>query len=124
MGVASGSEFDGERPPGVVGGPPKSVVGVGKDGVPGDWWLESHISEARCGAPDSGVFGFGVAEAPVLVRPERPEGGPEARTPGCSRRRASARAMRSTVPQSMAWMGAEGIEMAGFEMAFESESEL
>ena len=50
-------------------------------------------------------MGHPCSEA-AMVLPERPEGWPEAEMPGCSSRRASARAMRSMVPQSMAWMGA------------------
>ena len=37
--------------------------------------------------------------------PEHSDSWPETTTPGCSSRRASARAMRWSVPQSMAWMG-------------------
>ena len=58
----------------------------------------------RMGHPEFG----GTPSGPFMVRPERPEGWPEAEMPGCSSRRASARAMRSMVPQSMAWMGSVG----------------
>src|ERR1035438_4393603 len=75
-----------------------------KDGAPGLWRLESHISEEIRRVPGP------VSPAPFMVRPERPEGWPEAMTPGCSSRRASARRMRSRVPQSMAWMGASELE--------------
>src|ERR1035437_9602018 len=86
--------------------PPTLCDEAAKDGAPGDWWLESHISEARCGAPAvAGAF---------MVRPERPEGWPEAMTPGCSSRRASARRMRSRGPQRMAWMGASELEPPAF----------
>src|ERR1035438_6224807 len=75
-----------------------------KDGAPGDWWLESHISEARCSpqlasSPGTPRCGAPAVAGAFMVRPERPEGWPEAMTPGCSSKRASARRMRSTVPQ-------------------------
>ena len=75
------------------------MMGSGSASWLGDGRQPTHCDEATKDGPPT------VAE-PFMVLPERPEGWPEAEMPGCSSRRASARAMRSMVPHSMAWMGA------------------